>query len=598
MRARALVPLGIAALTFVCFLPALSGTFLNWDDNLNFLENPDFRGSVPGAIHWALTSTLFGHYIPLTRLTWALNLAAGGMNPRGYHLANLLVHAANAVMLYVVARRLLAASGADGDQTGRRRPDMVAGAAVAALVFGMHPLRVEPVSWITGRADLLCTLFSLLATWAYLRSVERDGSARPGWLLASTAALALALLSKGGALPLPVALLLLDIYPLRRVRRLGWGRLLTEKIPFFVVALAGAVVILQAVRSGAVLTQMASVGPVARLTAAVYSFTLSLFRFVWPVSLSPLHEMPQRISLTDGPFALAVAAAVAITIGLVALWRRWPGGLIAWIFSALMLVPTNLALRQGADLAPDRYSYLAGLGYAVLVGGGALAAIHLVRRERPTRAVTRLMGMCAVAAAAALGVASWSFSEVWTESESLWRWAVDLDPACSVCHGKLGESVLTGQDGITHVAEAEGLFRRAIALRPDLPDAYYNLGTALVLQGRYREAEAPLREYMTRVPGAASGPERLGLVYLLEGRHAEAVPLLRTALGRKAASAVLRGYLIQALEGASRQMRAEGRLEESERLVAEARTLGASPASLQAPPAMVGPPSPGGPARP
>ena len=146
MRARALVPLGIAALTFVCFLPALSGTFLNWDDNLNFLENPDFRGSVPGAIHWALTSTLFGHYIPLTRLTWALNLAAGGMNPWGYHLANLLVHAANAVMLYVVARRLLAASGADGDQTGRRRPDMVAGAAVAALVFGMHPLRVEPVS--------------------------------------------------------------------------------------------------------------------------------------------------------------------------------------------------------------------------------------------------------------------------------------------------------------------------------------------------------------------------------------------------------------------------------------------------------------------
>jgi predicted Zn-dependent protease len=119
-----------------------------------------------------------------------------------------------------------------------------------------------------------------------------------------------------------------------------------------------------------------------------------------------------------------------------------------------------------------------------------------------------------------------------------------------------------------------------------------------VLQGRYREAEAPLREYMMRVPGAASGPERLGLVYLLEGRHAEAVPLLRTALGRKAASAVLRGYLIQALEGASRQMRAEGRLEESERLVAEARTLGASPASLQAPPAMVGPPGPRGPARP
>lgn len=598
MRARALVPLGIAALSFVCFLPALSGTFLNWDDNLNFLENPEFRGSVPKAIHWALTSTLFGHYIPLTRLTWALNLALGGMNPWGYHLANLLVHAANAVMLFVVARRLLAAAGSDGDQAERRRPDIVAGAAVAALVFGMHPLRVEPVSWITGRADLLCTLFALLAVWAYLRSVEQDEVARLGWLLASTAALAAALLSKGGALPLPVALLLLDAYPLRRARRLGWGRLLMEKIPLFLVALAGAVVVLHAVRSGAVLTQMASVGPVARVTAAAYSFTLSLFRFVWPVSLSPLHEMPDRIHLTDGPFALAGAGAVAITIGLVALRRKWPGGLVAWIFSALMLVPTNLALRQGADLAPDRYSYLAGLGYAVLVGGGVVATIHLVQRERLTRTVKWLTGACAIAAVAALGLASWSFCQVWTQSESLWRWAIDLDPACSVCHGKLGESVLTGPDGITHVEEAEGLFRRAIALRPDLPDAYYNLGTALVLQGRYQEAEVPLREYMTRVPGAASGPERLGLVYLLEGRHVEAAPLLRDALARKADSTSLRGYLAQALEGASRQLRAEGRIEESDRLVAEAQALGAPPASLRASPAVIGPSSLGRPPRP
>jgi tetratricopeptide (TPR) repeat protein len=203
-----------------------------------------------------------------------------------------------------------------------------------------------------------------------------------------------------------------------------------------------------------------------------------------------------------------------------------------------------------------------------------------------------------VAAVAALALASWSFSEVWTDSESLWRWAVDLDPTCSVCHGKLGESVLTGPDGITHVAEAEGLFRRAIALRPDLPDAYYNLGTVLVLQGRYREAEAPLREYMTRVPAAASGPERLGLVYLLEGRHAEAVPLLREALARKTDSTSLRGYLTQALEGASRQLRAEGRLEESDRLVAEARALGTPAASLQAWPAAIGPSSLGGPPRP
>jgi hypothetical protein len=584
--------------SFACFLPALSGTFLNWDDNFNFVENPDFRGPVPGAIHWALTSVMFGHYIPVTRLTWALNRAIGDLNPWGYHLVNLLVHAANALMLYFVARRLLAAAGAAGDQAQRRRGDIVAGAAVAALVFGMHPLRTEPVSWITGRADLLCTLFALLGTWAYLRSVERTGPARSRWLLGTTVAFILSLLSKGGAVPLPVAFLLLDVYPLRRTQRLGWARLLAEKTPLLVVALASALVTLHAVRTGAVLMQMANVGPLARVTAATYSFTLSLLRFVCPVSLSPLHEMPERISLANGGFALAFAGAITITVALGALWRRWPGGLIAWVFAALMLVPTNLALRQGADLSPDRYSYLAGLGYAVLVGGGALAAIHLVQRRPLSRAITWLMGACGVAALAALALASWSFSDVWTQSESLWRWAVDLDPTCSVCHGKLGESVLAGPDGITRVAEAEGLFRRAIELRPDLPDAYYNLGTALVLQGRYREAESPLGEYMTRMPSAASGPERLGLVYLLEGRHADAVPLLRRAFGQKADSAALRGHLIQALEGASQQLRVEGRLDESERLVAEARGLQASSADREGGPGAVTPSSLAGPPRP
>jgi hypothetical protein len=293
------------------------------------------------------------------------------------------------------------------------------------------------------------------------------------------------------------------------------------------------------------------------------------------------------------PFCLAGVAALGITIGLALLWRWWPGGLVAWIFSALMLLPTNLALRQGADLAPDRYSYLAGLGYAVLMGGGALAVINLMQRERLSRAITWLTGVCALAA---LGLASWSFSAVWTESESLWRWAVDVDPTCSVCHGKLGESVLTVPDGITRVVEAEGLFRRAIALRPDLPDAYYNLGSALVLQGRYREAEVPLREYMTRVPGAASRPQRL--VYLLEGRDTETVPPLRRALGQKADADALRGSLIQALEGASRQLRAEGRLEESDRLLAEARSLGASAESAKVSPTMVGPSSAARPTRP
>lgn len=574
MIRRATLPLAVAVLTAACFLPALSGSFLNWDDGVNFLENRAYRGLGREQIRWAFTSMLFGHYIPLTRLTFSLNYVLGGMDPWGYHLVNVLLHGANAAVFYVVARRLLAAAVGGGSQDGRSDLALSAAAAVAALVFGVHPLRVEPVVWITGRADVLCAAFSLLSTWVYLRAVDGSGPTRRGLILVSAAAFAAALLSKGVALPFPAVLLLLDVYPLRRLPRLGWRPLVREKIPLLVVTLVATVIIVYAVRYGAVLTPAAQHGALARVTVAAYSFVVSPVRFVWPVALSPLYEMPARVSPLEPRFGLAVGAAVLVTAVLIVLRRLWPGGLAAWTFSALMLAPTSMAVRKGVDLAPDRYSYLAGLGFAVLAGGAVFGVIRLVRRGALARPVAWAAAVAGVAVIAGLGASSWSFSEIWRESETLWRWAVELDPVCSVCHGKLGESVFVGPGGELRAAEAESLFRRAIALRPDLPDAYFNLGTVLMFQGRYAEAESPLRIYMERAPRAAAGPERLGRLYLLESRYEVAIPLLRTALMRKPDTPGLRGYLVQALQGRARELRANGLGTEAESFLAESRTLG------------------------
>ena len=583
---RWLVPPAVAILTAVAFLPTLSGSFLNWDDNVNFLENPAYRGLALEQVRWAFTSVSFGHYIPLTRLTWSLNWVLGGMSPWGYHLVNLLLHAVNAALFYLVARRLLAASVADGAQAGRRGADLCAGAAVAALVFGVHPLRVEPVAWITGRPDLLCGSFVLLTTWIYLRAAETP-AARRSLIGIASVTLAAALLSKGAALPFVGALFILDVYPLRRLRRLGVAALVREKIPLLLVTLVGAAAIIYAVRQGAVLTQISEHGGFARISAAAHSFSIAPFRLIWPAALSPLYEMPARISPFEPRFALALAGVVLVTVVLVRLRQRWPGGLAGWTFSVLMLAPTSGVVRQGVDLSPDRYTYLSGMGFAVLVGGGALGLIRLVHRG----ALTRSMGWSALLAGflaiAGLGTATWSYGLVWRESETLWRWAIEVNPDCGVCHGKLGESALGGAGGQTRAAEAEGLFRHAIALRPDLPDAYYNLGTALVLQGRYADAEAPLRSYMERAPWSPSGPERLGLVYLLQGRYEAAVPLLRTAFVLRPAAPDLRHHLVQALQGQAQALQAEGRGGEADMLLAEMRVVSAIPpgATSPAPPA-------------
>jgi hypothetical protein len=574
-----LVSLAVAVLTTAVFLPTLSGAFLNWDDNVNFLDNPAYRGLGLEHIRWAFTSVTFGHYIPLTRLTWSLNWVLGGMNPWGYHLVNIALHAVNAALFYFVARRLLAAAGANAVQVGRRGTDLCAAAAVAALVFGVHPLRVEPVAWITGRPDLLCASFVLLTTWIYLRAAETEGPARHGLVWIASVTLAAALLSKGAALPFVGALLLLDVYPLRRLHRLGVWPLVREKVPLLLVTLAGAGAIIYAVRHGAVLTQTSEHGGFARLAAAAYSFLIAPFRVAWPAALSPLYEMPARINPLETRFALSLAGVVLVTAVLIALRARWPAGLAAWTYSVLMLAPTSAVVRQGADLAPDRYTYLSGMGFAVLVGGGVLGLIRLVRQGTLTRFTGWTAAVAGLIAIVGFGASASSYSLVWRESETLWRWAVEVDPDCSVCHGKLGESALGGPAGQGRAAEAEELFRRAIALRPDLPDAYYNLGTALVLQARYADAEAPLRSYMERAPWSSSGPERLGLVYLQQGRYEPAVLLLRTAFFAKPSTPDLQRYLVQALQGQAQALRAQGRGDEAEVLLAEVRGVSAGPSS-------------------
>src|SRR5262245_35809195 len=221
---RKAVPVAIFLLTLLAFVPALSGQFLNWDDDRNFVDNPSFRGLGWTQLKWMWTTTLMGHYIPLTWMTLGLNYVLGGMNPWGYHLGSMLIHSVNAVLFYFVARRLLAAAG------GAAGGSLRWGAAFAALLFGIHPLRFESVAWITERRDVLCGFFFLLAVLSYLRSVEADGAPRP-WRALSLAAFTGALLSKAQALPLPLALLILDVYPLRRVQGIGWRRVLVEKLP-------------------------------------------------------------------------------------------------------------------------------------------------------------------------------------------------------------------------------------------------------------------------------------------------------------------------------------------------------------------------------
>jgi len=525
-----LVPSLVFLITGAAFLPALRGDFLNWDDSINFVANPHFRGLGWAQIKWMFSATLMGHYIPVTWLSFGLNYALGGMSPWGYHAGNLILHAANATLVYLIARRLLAAARDGGSQRGHAGGSVVGAGAFAALVWGVHPLRVESVAWITERRDVLCGLFFLLAVLAYLKGLERGGDLRPTWRALSLAAFATALLSKAAAMPLPAVLLLLDLYPLRR-RDVGWRRLALEKLPYAALAAAAAVVALIALPRGTAVTSYDTYGGAARVGMVAYSLIFYPIKFLLPIRLSPMYELPARVDLTAWPFLAALLGLVGVTAALVLARARRPWALAAWTYSALMVLPVSGVVHAGSQLVNDRYSYLSGIGFAVLAGGGVLGVLRLRARGRVSAATGSALAGGATLIVVTLGLGAWTQTHVWRDSETLWRWAVEMDPACALCHGNLGSAITGTELGQSRLDEAEAHLQRAIELRPDNPIPHFNLGTLLSVRARYGEAERALRKYLELLPESPSGLGRLGLLYLLQGRLEDAVPLLERARG-------------------------------------------------------------------
>ena len=448
--------------TIVSFLPVLENDFVTWDDLTNLLNNPHYRGLGWANLRWMFTTTLNGHYIPLTWLSFAVNFMLGGMDPRGYHLGNLLLHAANAGVFYLVARRLLAAGFAGGvaapEARDLREPALCAGAVFAALAFGVHPLRVESVAWATERRDVLCGVFYLLATLAYLRGVDGGGAIRMRSWAVSILAFVLSLLSKAAAIPLPVVLLLLDIYPLRRAGGVKWQRLLMEKVPYLVLAVPAGVAALIAQSEAHALVDFRAYGITARLTTLGYSLIFYPRKFLWSASLSPFYAVPATVDPLFPPFLLSTVALVIVTGVLVALRRRWPAALAAWVYSALLVLPVSGAAQAGSQLVADRYSYLSSLGFALLPGAGLVWVLRARQKLKAT-----VVGACVLGSAlvlAGLGAGAWRQSTTWRNTETLWRHAISVEPGNARAHFALGYWL----DITERPEEARAEYERTLAL--------------------------------------------------------------------------------------------------------------------------------------
>ncbi|HEU4440202.1 MAG TPA: tetratricopeptide repeat protein [Methylomirabilota bacterium] len=527
------------------FWPTLGHEFLDWDDDRNLVNNPAFRGLGWANLRWMFTTTHMGHWIPLTWLTFGADYVLWGMKPVGYHLTNLLLHTAAAVALYFVALRLLRVATAGGEAAPRL------GALAAALFFSIHPLRVESVAWATERRDVLSGLWFLLAVLTYLVAVDRSGVRRRRWLAGSVACYALALMSKAIVMTLPAVLLILDIYPLRRIDRWrAWAtaegrRALAEKVPYAALAIAGAGMAIYALRTHA--QEMLVPQPLeSRIAVALYGVAFYAWKTFVPFPISPLYQLPARVDPAAPAMLASAAAVLAVTVLLVWQRRRWPAGLAVWLSYLVLLAPVSGIVQSGPQLVAARYSYLACLGGALLAGA---AVWWLARRARLAGSAWRgavAGAVVVIAGFAGLGALAWRETHVWRDSETLWAHVVATDPASSIAHNNLGFAYL--QQGRLDEAERETL--AALRLDPEWELAHANLAVVLLRQGKLAEAgearvqlgymllkhgkyEAAVDLFQKEVasrPGDAGAHNNLGAALLLRGQVGPAIGQFEEAL--------------------------------------------------------------------
>ncbi len=514
------------------------------------------------------TAFHMGHYIPLTWVTLGADYLLWGLDPLGYHMTNLLLHAANAIVVYLLGLRLL---GATSPGAADRPLPLRAAAALAALAFSLHPLRVESVAWATERRDVLSGLFYLLAVLVYLRRGQ-DTSAEPAvrrrryW--ACLLLFVLALLSKSMAVTLPAVLFLLDVYPLRRfpltmtgLRSSEARAALLEKLPFLALSVAASVGAFKATIADEALTAQTTLHWMDRAAVTAYGLGFYLWKSICPLGLATLYAYRIPFDPFTVPILLSAVNVAALVLVSALWWRHTPAFLIAFAVYAVILLPVVGIFHAGSQLAADRYSYLATLPWAVLLGAayqGGWGAPSLAARPRLRIA---LLGVAPCLLLVVLGSLTWRQVQVWHDTESLWTHAVRYAPS-EPAHRFLGRELAR----LEKFAEAVPHLRASVDLRPDDAWGHYHLAAALERLGQLPEATEQYARAVHESPANPHFRNYLGVALMKQGKYDEAVAELRRAVALRTDSHEAHKNLGAALARQGRDAEAVEQFEEALRL--------------------------------
>jgi Tfp pilus assembly protein PilF len=546
----------LAAATFVVYWQVSRFEFTNYDEFKMVLSNPYVLGGVTReGLWWALTTSWFEYWHPLTWMSHSLDCELFGLSPGWHHLVSLGFHVANTLLLFAVLRRMTEAFWRS---------------AIVAALFALHPLHVESVAWVAERKDVLSGFFFMLTLWAYVRYSEKSkvqslksklgiqqsgvrsqnpaSSLQPPasdatrntqhatrFYLLSLFFFALGLMSKPMLVTLPFVLLLLDFWPLQRyllapldlkpsARKFHPSSfilhpLLLEKLPFFLLSVASCAITYLSVEAGGSILSTRLVPWGLRLANVPVSYVRYLGKMIWPAGLIPLYPAPNHYA--GWQVGGAVLVLVVITLFTVRRARSAPYWIVGWLLFLGVLFPTLGLVRVGLQSIADRYTYIPSIGIFMAVVWAAAEWGSRSGGEGRGAVGLRLRLECGVAVVVLVvcGYLTWVQAGTWRNSVTLWSHCLAVCPDNFVAHHNLG--YVLQHAGKT--SEAIEQYRAALRLKPDLQDANLNLGIALIDSGKAQEATNYLGTVLHYSPRYARARSALGLALLELGDYAGAV---------------------------------------------------------------------------
>jgi Flp pilus assembly protein TadD len=483
------------ATTCLVYSPVRNFEFTNYDDREFVSENAHVRaGLTASGVAWAFTSTESLNWYPLTRLSQMLDVEMFGMDPGRHHLTNVFLHALSGVVLFLVLKRM----------TGSLWRSVC-----VAFLFLLHPLHVESVAWIAERKDVLSALFWFLTIWAYLAYIERPVAARYALMVA---AFACGLMSKPMIVTLPLLLLLLDVWPLKRIAP-DVKKCVREKIPLVTLSIAVSVVTFFAQRQGGAM--LLHVPLLKRAENAAISYVAYLAQFFWPSKMAVFYPYP--LSWPWWQVAGAVAVLVAISILAWRVYAHRPYVAVGWLWYLVTLLPVIGLVQVGEQSRADRYTYIPLIGIAMVLVWGLGELLATSPRAAQILAATGGV-VCVLLTRTQL--------EYWRDSETLFRHALAVTEGNHLAHVNLASALAASGRN----ADATDQYRLALAIQPANATAHAGLGQALADQGQMDAAIAELSEAVQSRPAFGEAQFQLGSLLGRLGRTAEAIAHLSEAV--------------------------------------------------------------------